>query len=93
MIGDQGGGVAELARRQGADVVVLDAGTSLTVAAQETAQIQTLKPPVGVVVVGEPPQGGLSAMPVLPKWGSFDGLYRAIEDARPSRNRRASDGH
>ena len=75
-------GVAELAEREGAEVVILDAGTSLTAAAHEAAQIEKLDPPVGVVVVGDEPGSGLSAMPVLPKWGSFDGLYHAVEQSR-----------
>jgi hypothetical protein len=69
------------------DVVVLDAGSSLTATARDAAQIEALDPPVGVVVVGEEPQE--TAMPVLAKWGSFDDLYRAIERARPVRPTRA----
>jgi uncharacterized membrane protein (UPF0127 family)/CheY-like chemotaxis protein len=91
MIDDRRAGIAQLARREGADVVVLDAGASLTAAARETAQIEALDPPVGVVVVGDEPQHGLSAMPMLPKWGSFEGLFRAIEHAYPSRNWGSSD--
>jgi DNA-binding NtrC family response regulator len=74
--------VAELAKREGAEVVILDAGTSLTAAAYEAAQIEKLEPPVGVVVVGDEPESGLSAMPVLAKWGSFDGLFNAVEESR-----------
>jgi uncharacterized membrane protein (UPF0127 family)/CheY-like chemotaxis protein len=75
---------AELADKVRPDVVVLDAGTSLTAAARQAAQIETLDPPIGVVVVGEESQAGLSAMPVLAKWEAFDGLYGAIEHARPT---------
>lgn len=75
--------VAELAKREGAQVVILDAGTSLTAAAYEAAQIERLDPPVGVVVVGDEPEERLSAMPVLAKWGSFDGLFNAVENSRP----------
>ena len=84
MIDDRRAGIALLARREGANVVVLDAGASLTAAARETAQIEALDPRVGVVVVGDEPQHGLLAMPVLPKWDSFDGLFRAIEHAHQS---------
>jgi hypothetical protein len=74
--------VAELAKREGAQVVILDAGTSLTAAAYEAAQIEKLSPPVGVVVVGDEPGEPLTAMPVLAKWGSFDGLFDAVEESR-----------
>jgi uncharacterized membrane protein (UPF0127 family)/CheY-like chemotaxis protein len=74
--------VAELAQREGAEVVILDAGTSLTAAAYEAAQIEKLNPRVGVVVVGDEPEERLSAMPVLAKWGSFDGLFNAVEESR-----------
>jgi uncharacterized membrane protein (UPF0127 family) len=77
--------VAELAKREGAEVVVLDAGMSLTAAALEAAQIEALDPPVGIVVVGDSPAEGLSAMPVLAKWGSFDDLFHAVEQARLNR--------
>jgi hypothetical protein len=85
-LGDGTAHIAELARQVGADVVVLDAGTSLTAAALETAPLQTLDPPVGVVVVGEEPEQGLSAMPVLAKWGAFDKFYGAVEQARATRD-------
>lgn len=86
--------VAELAKREGADVVILDAETSLTAAALEVAQIETLDPPVGIVVVGDAPEEGLSAMPVLAKWGSFDSLFNAVEQARVNRgNGVAFHGH
>ena len=75
-------GVAELAEREGAEVVILDAGSSLTAAAYEAAQVEQLDPPVGVVVVGDEAANGLAAMPVLAKWGSFDGLYDAVEESR-----------
>jgi CheY-like chemotaxis protein len=77
--------VAELAKREGAEVVVLDAGMSLTAAALEAAQIEALDPPVGIVVVGDEPEESLSAMPVLEKWGSFDDLFHAVEQARLNR--------
>lgn len=82
---DQMTEVAELTEREQAQVVVLDAGSSLTAAAYEAAQIEKLDPPVGVVVVGDVPEEGLTAMPVLAKWGSFDGLFDAIEGSRRSR--------
>jgi hypothetical protein len=86
--------VAELAKREGAEVVVLDAGLSLTAAALEAAQIEALDPRIGIVVVGDAPEEGLSAMPVLAKWGSFDDLFHAVEQARLGRgNGIAFHGH
>jgi uncharacterized membrane protein (UPF0127 family)/CheY-like chemotaxis protein len=84
-LGDRTANLAELARRDGADVVVLDAGVSLTEAAHGAAQVESLDPPVGVVVVAEESERSLSAMPVLAKWGSFDQLYGAIEQVRAVR--------
>jgi uncharacterized membrane protein (UPF0127 family) len=86
--GELNGGV-DLTELGATDVVVLDAGSSLTAAARDAAQIETLDPPVGVVIVGEEPQQSLTAIPVVPKWGSFDDLYGAIERARPARAARA----
>jgi uncharacterized membrane protein (UPF0127 family) len=91
-LGDRTTNVAELAQREQAEVVVLDAGVSLTEAAHAAALVESLDPPVGVVIVGEEPEQGLSAMPVLPKWGSFDGLYNAIAGARPIHAARSLNG-
>jgi uncharacterized membrane protein (UPF0127 family)/CheY-like chemotaxis protein len=84
-LGDRTENIGALARREQAEVVVLDAGLSLTETARSAAQIETLEKPVGLVVVGEDPAMGLATLPVLPKWGSFDGLYDAITEARPVR--------
>jgi CheY-like chemotaxis protein len=73
--------VADLAAREGAEVVILDAGTSLTATAWESAEIEKLDPPVGVVVVGDTSDDGLAAMPVFAKWGSFETLFTAVEQA------------
>jgi uncharacterized membrane protein (UPF0127 family)/CheY-like chemotaxis protein len=85
--------IGELVERTRPEVVVIDAGSSLTAAARTAARIQTLALPVGVVVVGDERVDRLSAMRVLEKWGSFDELYSAIANARPSGNRRSSNGH
>jgi hypothetical protein len=77
--------LVEDAARELADVVVLDATPSLTAAAHEAARLRALRPSIGFVAVGDEPHEGLSALPVLPKWGSFGSLYEAIEQARPSR--------
>jgi uncharacterized membrane protein (UPF0127 family)/CheY-like chemotaxis protein len=73
--------IAEIAAREGADVVVIDATASLTAAAHEAARIQMLCPAVGVVAVSAE-ERHLAALPVLAKWGSFDALLAAIHQAR-----------
>jgi uncharacterized protein len=83
---------SELAKPGNTEVVVIDGASSLREAAREAAKVRTLDPPVGVVLVGEDREEGASATPVLPKWGSFDQLYAAIENARPNSTRRSSSG-
>jgi uncharacterized protein len=92
-LGDHAQDTAALTRRQGPDVVVIDVGVSLTEAARFVAQIETLDRPVGLVLVGEEGEPVLSTLPVLPKWGSFDVLYEAIENARPQRTGRLANGY
>jgi uncharacterized membrane protein (UPF0127 family) len=91
ILGDRRTNAAELARRERADVVVLDVGSSLTAAAHDAAQIEALEPRLGVILVGDEPKESLAAMPVLAKWGSFDVLFGAIERAHLTRNRGVSD--
>jgi uncharacterized membrane protein (UPF0127 family) len=83
---------AELARRDRADVVVLDGSGSLAAAADQAAAIEEVDPTTGVVVVAELPDRGLLDLSLVAKWGSFDGLYGAIENARPTRSRRGLNG-
>ena len=70
------------AARERIDVVVLDASASLTAAAETAARLQTLRPQVGLVAVSSDPRERLATLPVVPKWGSVEALYRAIESAR-----------
>ncbi len=70
--------VVELCQREGADVVILDAGASSSAATSEAARIRRIEPRVGVVVVGEEPLDGAADMAVLPKWGPFEDLYAAV---------------
>ena len=76
------GDIRTQASREQVDVVVIDATASLTSAAETAARLQTLRPQVGLVAVSSDPRDRLVALPVIPKWGSLDGLYRAIESAR-----------
>jgi uncharacterized protein len=80
----------ELATRDGAEVIVLDAGRSLTEAARGVAALQALSPPVGVVVVADEDEPGLLDLPVLDRWGSFDALYAAVGEAHRDRTQRRS---
>ena len=77
--------IVKLAVRERIDVVVIDATASLTTALHEVARLQTVRPLVGMVVVSDDPQQGLSAVPVLPRWGSLDSLSAAIERASADR--------
>ncbi len=74
--------IRDHASRERIDVVVIDATASLTAAAETAARLQTLRPQVGVVAVSSDPRDCLATLPVVPKWGSLDDLYRAIENAR-----------
>jgi DNA-binding NtrC family response regulator len=80
-VGLRGADIAELAVREAADVVVIDASTSLTAAAHEAARLGSLTPPVGIVAVSGDSQAGLATLPVLPKWSPFEALFGAIERA------------
>lgn len=73
--------IVELAVRERADVVVIDAGPSLTATACQAARLDALAPRVGVVAVGPEADAGLAALPVLDKWGSVDELFAAIDRA------------
>ena len=79
----------ELVVRDGVDVVVLDAGSSLTAAAQTVAAIEALVPPVGVVLVADDAQGGLDHLRVLAKWGPFEQIAAAVDAAGRTRRQRS----
>lgn len=84
-VADRDDDLAALAAREGADVVLLDAGARMIVAAREAAAIHDADQSLGVVVVTEEDHGRqLSSAAVLPKWDSFTGLFEAIESARPA---------
>lgn len=73
--------LADAARREAADVVVLDASASLTTAAQAAARLSALDPPVAIVAVSTDAHPGLHALPVVSKWGPAEALFAAIERA------------
>jgi uncharacterized protein len=77
--------VSELVARECVDVAVIDVTASLTAAAHAAARLRSARPQLGIVAVSDDPPLGLSAFPVLPRWGSFDALCEAIEQARGAR--------
>jgi uncharacterized protein len=70
---------APWAQRASADVVILDASTSLTAAVREAVRVHAVEPRAGIVMVAEGAAYELTTMLVLAKWDSFGGLYGAIE--------------
>jgi uncharacterized membrane protein (UPF0127 family) len=91
VLGDRLSDAAELADRDQADVVVLDAGSSPALAVQCAARVAALDRPVGAVIAGDVPSRAFPT-PILEKWGEFDRLYEAIELARPD-HRRVANGY
>jgi uncharacterized membrane protein (UPF0127 family) len=89
-IGEESDDVGELVARHDAEVVVLDAGRSLTAAACAVATMETLTPPVGVVIVGNEAQRSIVNLPVLDRWGSFDALFTSVMEAHRNRALRKS---
>ena len=83
---------AQLATADRVDVVVLDAGAMPALAALQSARLEALRPSIGMVVVSEHPVQAAQAPAVLPKWGSFDGLYDAIVLAGSQRPRSPARG-
>jgi uncharacterized membrane protein (UPF0127 family) len=77
-LGERITNVLELCQREGAEVVILDAGASPSAATSEAARIRRIEPRVGVVIVGEEPLEGAGDVAVLPKWGSFEDLYATV---------------
>jgi hypothetical protein len=86
-VGGRGEDITELAVAERADVVIIDASASLTVAAREAARLGSLRPRVGVVAVSDGSGNGLAALPVLPKWSSFDEVFEAIDRVRAAGSR------
>jgi uncharacterized membrane protein (UPF0127 family) len=78
---DGGGELAELAVRERVAVAVVDIGHSPAEAPGLVVRFGTLRPPVGLVIVGERAQPD-EPVPTLLKWDSFERVYAAVEDAR-----------
>ena len=74
--------VVDLAVRARADVVLIDAGASLTAAARQAARLDALRPRVTVFTVGEESGEGLATLPVLFKWSCLHQVMDAIDRRR-----------
>lgn len=85
--GEGPGTLAERIDREGADVVVIDAARSLAGAVRVAAAMEAHSHPVGVVVVRDESQSTLSRLPTVVKWGSFETLFAAVQDAYQGRER------
>jgi uncharacterized protein len=86
-----GSSLAGLIAQEQADVVVIDSDQSATAATRTLAAVGALVQPVGVVVVDEAPSGS-DQRPVVAKWGPFEDLFAAIEQADASRGTRGGTG-
>jgi uncharacterized membrane protein (UPF0127 family)/CheY-like chemotaxis protein len=75
-------GVEGLVADADPDVALVDATHSLTAAAETVARLGRGRRSLGVVVVSDGNRPALPAFPIHPKWGSFDSLCLALEQAR-----------
>jgi uncharacterized membrane protein (UPF0127 family) len=82
--------LADSSAREHAEVVVIDGERSLTAAARTAASADALSPPVGFVVVADDGEDGLHNLRVVEKWGSFDTLFDAVQQAHRDRASRHS---
>lgn len=80
--------VAARIQRERIEVVVIDAARSLAAAARMAAAVEALGHPVGVVVVDDRSESPLRRLETIPKWGSFDALFRAVTQAHADRAHR-----
>jgi DNA-binding NtrC family response regulator len=81
--------IPEIALRESPDVAVIDAtGPALATA---LAMVAAMAPAVGVVLVGDPAEAGRDAPSVLARWGPFEHLRAAIEQADAQRRDNRGD--
>lgn len=71
--------IAEIAHRENAAAVLLDASGSLTAAARVAARLAALKSPISIVAVSDDAHTGLAALPILPKWGPSEAWLDAVQ--------------
>jgi hypothetical protein len=79
--------LSEGARRAAADVIVVDASEQPEAVAHEQSLLETLSPDVALIVVSDAAAvaGKGSTAATINKWGEFDRLFEAIEEARAAR--------
>ncbi len=82
-------GVAETIARERVDVALVEGMRLLREVAGAVAQSAAVAPPVGVVLVADAVEPGLSGPLALAKWSSFDELFAAIVEADRARARPA----
>jgi uncharacterized protein len=87
-VGDGTSVLGERIEREHIEVVVIDAGRSLAAGARMAAAIEALSRPVGIVVVDDQQQPTLPKLHTIPKWGSFEELFAAVERAHAQRTDR-----
>ncbi len=83
--GDLRQDISRLLSRSRPEVVLVDATPSLTDAARIAAEVNRATGPRGIVLVSSAADVEFSALPIYPKWGSFELLYKAVEGARAER--------
>lgn len=69
------------------DVVLVDGAAALREVAQDIAQSNASRPPVGVVLVAERDEANPSGLRPLAKWGTFEELFTAVLEADRARSR------
>jgi len=79
--------VAETVVDERVDVLLVDGAAALREVAQEIAQCDASRPPVGVVLVAASDEPNVSGFRSLAKWGPFDELFAAVLDADRARAR------
>jgi hypothetical protein len=78
-------GLSELITRERIDVVVVEGDLEWAELSVASASLAGFSPPAGLVAVGEQAGRSPSGHPHLAKWGSFDALFAAIEQAELDR--------
>jgi uncharacterized protein len=87
-VGDGTRALTDSPDRDRVQVVVIDAGRSLAAAARMVAAVEAFSRPIGIVVVNDQPQPSLRKLRTVPKWGSFNELFAAVERAYDKRTHR-----
>jgi hypothetical protein len=82
-------GVAETIARERVDVALVEGMRLLRELAADVAQSAAVAPPVGVVLVADSVEPGLSGPLALAKWSGFDELFAAVVEADRARARPA----